>query len=197
MSGVLQLTGAVACLANLGLIASLPAVLFKPGKRHIAWWTTAAPLISAGAGVVAGAWFVLMAPSGSGFGADVATALGFALTLASAALIVWAGTSHRHRFALWHQDDDAPRELVTWGPYRFVRHPLYSAFLLTLAACTLVAPNAFTVLGLGAGFAQLNRTAAREERRLSAGPFGAEYRSYIRSAGRFIPKLGNAGRGRS
>lgn len=191
-SGALQLTGAAACLANLGLIASLPSVLFKPGKKHVAWWTTAAPLISAGVGIVVGVWVAWSTWAVFGSTGTVPTVLGVALTVGSAGLIAWAGASHRHRFALWHQDDDAAVELVTWGPYRFVRHPLYSAFLLTLAACALVSPNLFTVFGLVGGCVQLNRTAAREENRLSSGPLGEQYRAYAKSVGRFWPRARTA-----
>jgi protein-S-isoprenylcysteine O-methyltransferase Ste14 len=43
---------------------------------------------------------------------------------------------------------DRPRitreqELVTWGPYRWIRHPIYCAFLLILGSPLLIADNWF------------------------------------------------------
>jgi protein-S-isoprenylcysteine O-methyltransferase Ste14 len=38
-----------------------------------------------------------------------------------------------------------------------------------------------------AGVVQLGRTARREERRLLASDFGAEYRAYMQRTGRFLP----------
>lgn len=39
-----------------------------------------------------------------------------------------------------------------------------------------------------AGLLALNRTAAREERRLLGSPFGPAYAEYLRRTGRFVPK---------
>lgn len=63
--------------------------------------------------------------------------LAVVLAMLSTSLIWFAVGSHRVRLALWHQDDDAPVEIVSWGAYRHVRHPFYSfysAFLLAFAA---------------------------------------------------------------
>ena len=41
---------------------------------------------------------------------------------------------------------------------------------------------------------RVNVTAAREEKRLSESEFGAEYRAYLQTTGRFFPKLGGGAR---
>jgi protein-S-isoprenylcysteine O-methyltransferase Ste14 len=94
--------------------------------------------------------------------------------------------------ALWHQRDDAPQHIVTWGAYRRIRHPFYAAFLLILAGAFLFAPSLGTAATLAFGALQLNRTAAGEERRLAASAFGADYRTYVARTGRFLPRLGGA-----
>jgi protein-S-isoprenylcysteine O-methyltransferase Ste14 len=79
---------------------------------------------------------------------------------------------------------------VTIGPYALVRHPFYCAFLLMLAASAAALPHIATLLLLTGGVIQLNRTAAREERRLLASELGAEYETYMRYTHRFVPRLG-------
>jgi protein-S-isoprenylcysteine O-methyltransferase Ste14 len=97
--------------------------------------------------------------------------------------------AHEHELALWHQEDDAPQRLVMHGPYAHVRHPFYSSFLLALLAGLLAAPGALTAVALGWGAIALHATAVREERRLLASAFGAEYRQYRGRTGRFVPRL--------
>ena len=81
--------------------------------------------------------------------------------------------ANRIPLALWHQEDDAPAEIVTWGPYAFVRHPFYTAFLTSLAGGVRIAPTALTVASLVLAAIGLSATARREERRLLASPLGA------------------------
>jgi protein-S-isoprenylcysteine O-methyltransferase Ste14 len=97
---------------------------------------------------------------------------------------------HRVPLALWHQPHDAPKSIVTWGPYRFVRHPFYASFLLLLTGSVLAAPHPVVIAMLVVSFFLLNYTAAREEKRLSASSFGAEYVAYLSKTGRFVPRVG-------
>ncbi len=46
------------------------------------------------------------------------------------------GTNYRGGIGLYEE-----HELVTRGPYHFVRHPIYSSFILTMLAATLVSSN--------------------------------------------------------
>lgn len=79
-------------------------------------------------------------------------------------------------------------ELVTTGPYRFVRHPLYTAgsmlWLGILLATTLWVLLFIFVPGLWL----LVRRTRREEANLAA-RFGEEYRAYAARTGRFFPRL--------
>jgi protein-S-isoprenylcysteine O-methyltransferase Ste14 len=78
--------------------------------------------------------------------------------------------------------------LVNTGPYRWIRHPMYSAALLLVIATTLLTANLVVALGGVAMFALLAARSRLEERRLVE-KFGPAYRDYQRSTGRFVPRL--------
>jgi protein-S-isoprenylcysteine O-methyltransferase Ste14 len=157
------------------------------------WWVTAAPFLADGR---------LMALARSGalrpwvdYGQPLATVASAAVALGCAtsiALIVAAWRAHRQPPALWHQNDDQPPALITGGAYARIRHPLYSAYLLTLLAAALAVPHPVTALALPSGWLLLAYTARREERRLRASPLGAEYAAYMRRSGRFWPRWRSA-----
>ncbi|MDO8539953.1 MAG: isoprenylcysteine carboxylmethyltransferase family protein [Opitutaceae bacterium] len=78
--------------------------------------------------------------------------------------------------------------LVTTGPYRWVRHPMYSAaFILGLAA-TLLTSNAVVMIAGACMYALLVARSRIEEQRLVE-KFGEAYRAYQRRTGRFIPRI--------
>lgn len=79
--------------------------------------------------------------------------------------------------------------LVTHGPYRWVRHPLYSATALALVSLSLLAANWFMLAMAGVaviGIAVL--VIPREEAELTR-KFGEAYRAYRLRTGRFVPRL--------
>jgi protein-S-isoprenylcysteine O-methyltransferase Ste14 len=84
------------------------------------------------------------------------------------------------------------QQLVTWGPYRWIRHPLYSGAVLMLAALGIVAANWFMLLLVLLIVTMLWKLTTREEAHLLV-KFGDSYRDYMGHTGRFIPKLGTAG----
>jgi protein-S-isoprenylcysteine O-methyltransferase Ste14 len=79
-------------------------------------------------------------------------------------------------------------QLVTSGPYRWVRHPLYAATLIELAALGLLSANALPI-GLALVGAAVFRCAVipAEEARLIAA-FGQRYRDYQRVTGALSPR---------
>lgn len=78
--------------------------------------------------------------------------------------------------------------LVTSGPYRWVRHPLYTFGSSIFIAFGMMADNWFiALLGVFAFVAMASRT-PKEEANLIA-KFGDEYRDYMKRTGRYFPKL--------
>ena len=79
--------------------------------------------------------------------------------------------------------------LVTSGPYRYVRHPMYTSLFLSLSAILLLTRN-WLVGGIplvGLSVILLMRL-PREERAMTE-KFGDEYREYGKSTGRFLPRV--------
>jgi len=175
---------------NLAYIGFLPRLFFRrDGRRGAMWWLTAAPFVASGAGLFAAAWGLAIPAWGRdhpyALWQDAATIV---LAGLSILLISAAQRAHPVPISLWHQQEDRPAGVVIHGPYRHVRHPFYAAFLMALGAALLHAPHALTLAALGSGCLLLNATAAREERRLCASQFGALYRAYMRTTGRFFPR---------
>jgi protein-S-isoprenylcysteine O-methyltransferase Ste14 len=115
----------------------------------------------------------------------------------------WAGIGMAFLgFALlqWSQStlgknwSDTPRmikeqALVTSGPYQFIRHPIYTAFLLILGSTLLISAN--WIIGLAwismTVLEVLSRIGFEENLMLEY--FGEEYREYMKRTGRLLPKL--------
>jgi protein-S-isoprenylcysteine O-methyltransferase Ste14 len=79
-------------------------------------------------------------------------------------------------------------ELVMHGPYRWVRHPLYSTASLGLVALSLLAANWFMLLMIVLIITMLPALAIKEEAQLIE-KFGNAYREYMKQTGRFLPRL--------
>lgn len=103
------------------------------------------------------------------------------------ALILWGASHLRGNFAL----SIATKEhhtLVKTGPYRCVRHPLYSAFVVEAVGVSLLMANWFVALMVVTFWAVLTyRTRLEEDNLINR--FGDEYRDYMTKSGRFVPRF--------
>jgi protein-S-isoprenylcysteine O-methyltransferase Ste14 len=179
-------------LLNFTYIGLLPVIFFKHGgKLNLMWWLTALPFLFCVATVIACfAGYAQPFTGNGGLVAQILRLVAVLLSVASICLISFTLGTHRIPIALWHQTDDAPKHLVTWGAYQRIRHPFYASFILTFLAAFLYCPQAGTLVTLVYGVVILNRTAAREEKRLSTSEFGEQYQVYMSQTGRFIPRWG-------
>jgi protein-S-isoprenylcysteine O-methyltransferase Ste14 len=82
-------------------------------------------------------------------------------------------------------------KLVTSGPYRWVRHPLYSVGSSMFIAFGMMADNWFiAAFGVLAFILMAIRTPKEEAKLIEK--FGNEYREYMKYTGRFLPKIRGA-----
>ena len=81
------------------------------------------------------------------------------------------------------------QQLVRSGPYRWVRHPIYTDFLLILGSPLLIAANWF-VGGLWTTMVILDVSPRlRQEEALLLDHFGDANLAYMQTTGRLFPKL--------
>lgn len=79
-------------------------------------------------------------------------------------------------------------KLSTSGPYRWVRHPLYTIGTSLFIAFGMIADNWFiALLGILTFILMAVRTPKEENNLIEK--FGDEYREYMKRTGRFFPKL--------
>jgi protein-S-isoprenylcysteine O-methyltransferase Ste14 len=123
------------------------------------------------------------------------TGTDLALVLAGAIVLVIGqglfGASLHHFFmegkgtlAPW----DPPRRLVVRGPYRYVRNPMITGVLFTLAGLSLVLRSGPHAVWAGI-FAAMNAIVIPVmEEPLLERRFGEDYREYCRHVRRFVPR---------
>lgn len=93
-------------------------------------------------------------------------------------------------WALGSIDGNKKRVLVTWGPYRYVRHPLYSGSILFALGTCLVAGSLTAALLLCLVVYWFYLPALNTEEQFLAARFGAEWNAYREQTGRLLPRLG-------
>lgn len=113
---------------------------------------------------------------------------GLALGYLSVPLVWWTEFSLGKNFnTTLHLRED--HTLVTAGPYRWVRHPMYtSLFMLTLALLLASANLLVGLPALGGLLVIVINRVGREEKVMQE-QFGDDYRQYMQRTGRFLPRL--------
>lgn len=121
---------------------------------------------------------------------SVLQGLGMAIWLAGGALAIGA-ERELGRYTRPEIEVLADHRLITAGPYRWIRHPLYTAFLMMSAGVALFLLNApLVALFLMACVIARRRAVLEEDLLASEDGFGAAYRSYMEHTGRFLPRPG-------
>ena len=86
-----------------------------------------------------------------------------------------------------HPTPLAHSSLITSGPYRYVRHPMYTSVILVLLGLALAAGNTWSWIGLGMGTAAVIGKTYMEEAYLLEKH--SEYRTYKQKVKRLIPLI--------
>lgn len=79
-------------------------------------------------------------------------------------------------------------KLIQSGPYRLVRHPLYTGLILAAFGWCLCLTTWSSLLGALLLVTCFERRARREDT-LLAGEFGAEFEAYRQRTGRLLPRM--------
>jgi protein-S-isoprenylcysteine O-methyltransferase Ste14 len=87
-------------------------------------------------------------------------------------------------------DPEERTPLVTGGPFKLVRNPIYSAMIPTVLGLVLMVPNALAIAVLAGLVTALELQVRLVEEPHLLRTHGEEYASYAAQVGRFIPGVG-------
>ena len=118
---------------------------------------------------------------------DSSVSLWSGLAIAGVALLLFGS-------AMWHldaqytpaHDSHLPSEIITTGPYRYIRHPIYTANLLLVSGMAVatgslwIASNLVILVAYYVPTIRCEETAIRKR--------FPEYRAYAARTGRFLPR---------
>lgn len=120
--------------------------------------------------------------------------LGAALTLTTIPLLIWVQQALGANFNTILGIRDR-HTLVTHGPYRWVRHPMYDVLFLYMLSILLLTGNLLVGgVFMGAFLLTIATRVAKEEGILEE-TYGDVYRSYRLRTGRFAPRIARGGSG--
>ncbi len=186
--------GLVVLLLGLAaLAASLLFVRFRRGRQAEAGAQVAGGS-RLGIGLQAAAFLLvalgplrptLQAASAASVGAAVVVAVlagscvGIFLSAVTAMANNWSITARMRR----------DQDLVTWGPFAIIRHPIYTGLFAMLLAVAVAFGHWWGLILAIPLFAYGTWIRVREEERLLHARFGQQYEAYAARVKRFLPRL--------
>lgn len=113
--------------------------------------------------------------------------IGFIIGIPGLILLAW---THYTLDKYWSVAIEFREEhkLITSGPYKWIRHPMYTAHLMYFLSWALVTSNVLILINYVLTVAIIARRIPREEKALIE-KFGQEYISYMRKTGQLIPRI--------
>ena len=111
----------------------------------------------------------------------------------TAAAIVLFGWSHQALGQNWTATLALTKEhqFVQAGPYRVIRHPMYSAFFLLGIGFAVLSANWLVAVVYLAPLLVMYLTRVSVEEQMMVERFGEPYREYMKHTGRIFPRLWN------
>ena len=162
----------------------------RPGERRM--WLLFVPMVAL--------WCILpwvgLTHSGGPFAlpgfatAGVYVVLRWAAALAAVAGFLLTLDCWRRMGDDWRMDiSDDHTALITDGPFRRIRHPIYAFSILIMISTAVVLPTP-SMIALAALHLSLMNIKARNEEAHLARMHGDAWRRYVEQTGRFLPRLG-------
>ncbi|SRR5579875_1546872 len=112
-------------------------------------------------------------------------ACGFALTVSGLAFAVWARL-HLGRYWSGNVSIKEDHKLIQTGPYRFVRHPIYTGILVGMIGTAIAVGEVRAILAIGFLLAALMVKIPQEEQALTS-TFGRKYANYRKKVKALVP----------
>ena len=114
---------------------------------------------------------------------------GVAFGLGSISLLAWSDYHLGANFSPTLRVRDK-HTLVQTGPYRWIRHPIYTSGVIFMIAMLLISSNWFVGL-CWSGVIVLYAQRIPHEESMLLDKFGDEYRQYMNTTGKILPKFGD------
>ncbi|HTW65194.1 MAG TPA: isoprenylcysteine carboxylmethyltransferase family protein [Bryobacteraceae bacterium] len=149
---------------------------------------TASMRLIAGCATVFGILHLYAILSGSNRTAERSVA-GSALYILSVGLFWWAIKTSLGKPLSAAFSPDTPAHLVRSGPYRFVRHPLYTSYILTWLAGWVVTVQWWLIPTVLIMTVIYFVASSAEEQKFLRSPLADAYQQYRFRTGRFLPNL--------
>lgn len=116
-------------------------------------------------------------------------ALSLLVSTTSFGLFWWAIGSNRRRPLSFAFSSDLPRHLNHAGPYRCIRHPLYTAYLLAWLSAPIATGEPLLLLPFVVMAVIYHAAARLEERKFETSALRDHYTAYRSTAGMFWPAV--------
>jgi protein-S-isoprenylcysteine O-methyltransferase Ste14 len=84
---------------------------------------------------------------------------------------------------------EVPSAVCAEGPYRYIRHPVYTSYMLAFLALLIAFPGLLTAVVFAANLAFYIYAATDEERTIAHSALAQGYAAYQRRTGMFLPRL--------
>jgi len=111
------------------------------------------------------------------------------LLFALACALSWTGARALGRHLRIDAAVDPTHELVRWGPYRLVRHPIYTSMLCVLLGTGVLIAPLYLLLPAVLIFLIGTEIRMRVEDRMLASRFGEQFTAYQHNVPRMLPFL--------
>ena len=113
---------------------------------------------------------------------------GVALAVAGIAFTLWSQLAMGDSWRIG-VDTGERTALVTRGPYRVVRNPIYTGMFAFAVGLTLLVPNVVSIAGLVAVVGVIGAVVIRVEEPYLASVHGDTFRRWAARTGRFLPRV--------
>lgn len=111
---------------------------------------------------------------------------GIFLIISSLLLQLWA-RMHLGRFYAERAEVQPEHQLISTGPYAYIRHPLFTSYFMFVTGLLLVSPNLLMLLACLYTYWDFSQAAVRDEKVMAANL--PEYSAYMERTPRFFPRL--------
>jgi len=114
---------------------------------------------------------------------------GILMLISSFGLYYWTVYSNRNKKLSLAFSPDLPEHLNKCGPYKWIRHPFYTSYLISYCAGFVVTVNYWLILVIVIMGLIYFDAARKEEKKFFSSQLNDEYIKYKRETGMFIPRL--------